>query len=111
MINAELEQFLGTGWYSEATLYLNGYTYWCEGYWDMTRKPSMHFFVYKYRSKIVNQRYTQRLDNDIIGNYDIAFETWGENEDVVKAEFLKSKIFEGKSFWKVEEEIAWYDEI
>ena len=27
MINAELEQFLDTGWFNEATLYLNGYTY------------------------------------------------------------------------------------
>ena len=52
MINANLEQFLDTGWYNEATLYLNGYTYWCEGSWDYSREKPMHFFVYKYRSVI-----------------------------------------------------------
>ena len=29
MKNGKIEQFLDTGWFSEATLYLNGYTYWC----------------------------------------------------------------------------------
>ena len=38
MINAKLEQFLDTGWFNEATLYLNGYTYWCEGSWDYSRE-------------------------------------------------------------------------
>ena len=47
MINANLEQFLDTGWYNEATLYLNGYTYWCEGYWKQGKEKPMHFFVYK----------------------------------------------------------------
>ena len=43
MINANLEQFLDTGWFSEATLYLNGYTYWCEGSWDYSRKNPKRF--------------------------------------------------------------------
>ncbi len=30
MINGYAEQFLDTGWYSEATLYYNGYIYWHE---------------------------------------------------------------------------------
>jgi hypothetical protein len=111
MINADLDQFLGTGWFSEATLYLNGYTYWCEGYWNENKENPMHFFVYKYRSEIVNGKFTRRLDNEIIGDYDIVFEIDGKNEDEVKTKFLKAKIFEGKSFWEVEDKIAWYDEI
>lgn len=43
MINADLDQFLDTGWFNEATLYYNGYTYWCEGCWDKTKEKPMHF--------------------------------------------------------------------
>lgn len=111
MINANLEQFLGTGWFNEATLYLNGFTYWCEGCWDMKKEKPMHFFVYKYPSKIVDGIYTKRLDEGETGNPETVFDVWGHGEDDVKAEFLKAKIFDGKSFWEVEDKIAWYDEI
>ena len=56
MINAELEQFLDTGWFNEATLYLNGYTYQCEGSWDYIREKTMHFFVYKYRRMFITKK-------------------------------------------------------
>lgn len=51
MINANLEQFLDTGWFSEATLYYNGHTYWCEGGFDSTDKK-MYFWVYRYKSDL-----------------------------------------------------------
>lgn len=35
---------------------------------------------------------------------------YGYGEDDVKEQFLKAKIFDGKSFWEVEKELAWYDE-
>ena len=111
MINASLSQFLDTGWFSEATLYYKGYTYWCEGDWDYTRDKPMHFFVYKYRSIVVDKIYTRRLvDNGDVVDYSIVFEVYGANETEVKEQFLKAKIFEGKSFWEVEKELAWYDE-
>ena len=34
MKNGSLEQFLDTGWYTEAELYYHGYVYWCEGCTD-----------------------------------------------------------------------------
>ena len=107
MINANLEQFLDTGWFSEATLYLNGYTYWCEGCWNEEREKPMHFFVYKYESVIVDKIYTKPKNS----NYETVFDIYGKSEEEVKEEFLKAKIFDGKSFWEVEKEIAWYDEI
>ena len=110
MINANLEQFLDTGWYNEATLYLNGYTYWCEGYWEKSKEKPMHFFVYKYRSEIINEKFTRRINDGEKGEYDIVFDIWGYDEDDVKEQFLKAKIFDDKSFWEVEKEIAWYDE-
>ena len=114
MINANLEQFLDTGWYNEATLYLNGYTYWCEGCWDHSREKPMHFFVYKYRSVIYNENgeiWTSRLiENGDVVNYSVVYDYYGYGENDVKEQFLKAKIFDGKSFWKVEKELAWYDE-
>ena len=107
MINANLEQFLDTGWFSEASLYLNGYTYWCEGCWNEEREKPMHFFVYKYESVVVDKIYTKPKNS----NYQTVFDIYGNSEEEVKEEFLKAKIFDGKSFWEVEKEIAWYDEI
>lgn len=40
MINGHLVQFLDTGWYSEATLYFNGYIYWCEA---QSSNKTIHF--------------------------------------------------------------------
>lgn len=34
MINGDVEQFLDTGWFSEATLFLNGFVYWFEAQYD-----------------------------------------------------------------------------
>lgn len=106
MINANLEQFLDTGWYNEATLYLNGYTYWCEGCWNEEREKPMHFFVHKYESVVVDKIYTKPKNS----NYQTVFDIYGNSEEEVKEEFLKAKIFDGKSFWEVEKELAWYDE-
>ena len=38
------------------------------------------------------------------------FYYYGYGENDVKEQFLKAKIFDGKSFWEVEKELAWYDE-
>ena len=38
------------------------------------------------------------------------FYYYGYGENGVKEQFLKAKIFDGKSFWEVEKEMAWYDE-
>ncbi len=108
MINANLEQFLDTGWFNEATLYLNGFTYWCEGYWDFKKEKPMHFFVRKYPSEVVDGIYTKPLKNAV---EEVVFDICGRDENEVKTEFLKAKIFDGKSFWEIENVIAWYDEI
>ena len=112
MINADLDQFLSSGWYSEATLYLNGYTYWCEGYVKGDgNNQKHHLFVSKFRTIVTNEIYTKRVmyNHENVG-FEIVFEMDCDTEEELKEEFLKAKIFEGKSFWEVEQEIAWYDE-
>ena len=117
MINANLEQFLDTGWFSESTLYYNGHTYWCEGgvYKNENNIWVMHFWVYRYKSDLYvtsdGETYSKRhIENGVVADYSTAFEIFGKTEDETREEFLKAKIFDGKSFWEVEKEIAWYDE-
>ena len=114
MKNGNLEQFLDTGWFSEATLYLNGYTYWCEGTWteDGREKP-MHLTIQKYKSCVVNDVYTKCYvdSNGDAVDFENVLDEWFHNEAEAKKYFLESKIFENKTFWEVESEIAWYDEI
>ena len=107
MINANLSQFLDTGWFNEATLYYKGYTYWCEGVWYYDKEKPMYFFIHRYRSVIHrdgDKIWTSRLvkNGDVIDYEDTCFEAWGYGEDDVKEQFLKAKIFDGKSFWEVE---------
>ncbi len=47
MINGQLDQFLDTGWFSEATLYYNGFIYWCEVQSDLTTNTTT-FFIDKW---------------------------------------------------------------
>lgn len=111
MINANLSQFLDTGWFSEATIYYKGYTYWCEGGFDKSMNNKFHFFVYKYRAVVFDEIYTKRLiENDDVVDYSTVLDIYGDSEQEVKEIFLNAKIWDGKSFWEVEKELAWYDE-
>lgn len=111
MINANLEQFLDNGWYMEATLYLNGYTYWLEGCWTFEKPDKFHYFIYKYRSIMIDETHTKRLivDGDV-AEYQELFNEYFDSEEQAKKVFFSLPIFEGKTFWEVEKEIAWYDE-
>ncbi len=114
MINGDIDQFLDTGWFSEATLYLNGYTYWCEGCWaEETREKPMHFTVQKYKSCVVDDCHTKCYvyENGEAVDFEYVIDDWFYGEDDAKKFFLESKFFEGKTFWEVESTIAWYDEI
>ena len=51
MINGLLDQFLDTGWYTEATLFYNGFIYWCEAQSDLTTNTTT-FFIDKWAAEI-----------------------------------------------------------
>ncbi len=109
MINGNLNQFLDTGWYSEATLYYYGYTYWCEAQWN--NDGIAHFFVYKYPSLNVNNEYSLTIiENDGSSTYKDVFDMAYPDIDYIKKLFLEARIFDDKSFWDVESEIAWLDD-
>lgn len=112
----DLEEFLDVGWYSEATLYYKGYTYWCESWYGEQKDKPFHFFVYKYRSVICKndqgEIYTKRLvvNHDVV-DYSTIFEMYSDDKEEIKETFFSAKIFEGKSFWEAEKDIEWYDEV
>ena len=109
MINGSLEQFLDTGWYSEATLYYRGFSYWCEAQWDDNKIA--HFSIYRYPAINVNNSYCMRIiEEDGSCNEEIIYEIVHPDIDYIKKSFLEAEIFDGKCFWKVENEIAWLDD-
>ena len=109
MINGNIEQFLDTGWFSEATLYYRGFSYWCEAY--LNDQNNTHFFVYRYPALNVNNEYCLRIieDNGAFRDEDI-FDMIHPDIDFIKKTFLEAKIFEGRSFWEIEYELAWLDD-
>ena len=50
------------------------------------------------------------IENGDVVDYSVVYDYYGYGENDVKEQFLKAKIFDGKSFWEVEKELAWYDE-
>ena len=110
MINGRIEQFLDTGWYSEATLYLDGYIYWCEAQYDSQRSLN-HFFVDKWAAKSENNTlFHSILEADGTLKWIRVFEDESNDLDMIKRHFLESPIFDNKTFWEVEKRIAWLDE-
>ena len=110
MINANLSQFLDNGWYNECELYYKGYVYFCEGDVDLSRNTDklFHFYIYKYPVEIVEDIYYKRKYTNYTD--ELIYDKYAHDEYEMKEIFLSSKIFEGKSFWEVEKEIAWYEE-
>lgn len=110
MINGKLDQFLDTGWYSEATLYLDGYIYWCEAQLDDASGITT-FFVDKWAAENEDNTYFHSiLDSDGTLKWTRVLEIKDSDLDRIKQRFLESTAFDGKTFWQVEKNIAWLDE-
>jgi hypothetical protein len=110
MTSTNVKEFLDFGLMDGANLYLHGYSYWCEGYYRKDKDKPMHVFVYKYPSVVVHQIYTKRLSNKQ-HEFKTVFDVWASSKEEATEKFLQAKIFDGKTFQEVENEIAWYDEI
>ena len=82
MINGYAEQFLDTGWYSEATLYYNE----------------------------ENLYYHSILQADGTLQWERVLEIHNTDLELIKKQFLESAIYDGKPFWDAEKELAWLDE-
>ena len=110
MINGYLAQFLDTGWYTEATLYYDGYIYWCEAQWN-DQTDIIHFFVDKWLvEKEDDTYYHSLLETDGSLNWMRIYEIEDTDLDRIKKQFLKAPIFDGKSFWEVEKDVVWLED-
>lgn len=110
MINGKTEQFLDTGWYSESTLFLDGYIYWFEAQIDKNTRI-ITFFVDKWKAiSSENLYYHSLLNSDGSLTWTRIYEVKGTDLDLIKQKFLEAKIFEGKTFWQIEKNISWLEE-
>ncbi len=110
MINGDLDQFLDTGWYSEAELFYNDHLYWCEGWYNQDT-TDYTFYVRTQKVKLDNDycyRSYLTKDGEPV-DYKVVYEVTDADFDKIKRDFLKAKIFDGKSFWEIEKEIVWMD--
>lgn len=110
MINGNIEQFLDTGWYSEATLFYRGYIYWCESNTNPATQQT-HFWVSHWRAEMGKDMLYHSLVNakNEYVEFEHVLDLYGTDMDKIKHDFLIAPIFEGKSFWEVESELAWLD--
>lgn len=108
MINGYTEQFLDTGWYSESTLFYEGYIYWHEA---QTNDMETVFFVDCWRAENEDNLYFHSILNaDGSLKWKRVLEIHGTDLDLIKREFLKSSVYSEKTFWEVEKDLVWLDE-
>lgn len=112
MINGNLSQFLDTGWYNEATLYYHNHVYWCEADTDFASNIT-RFWVTRWKACMSEDK---KLYHTIVGidqdplDYETVLDISDSDIDRLKKEFLQAPIFDGKTFWQVEKDIAWLEE-
>lgn len=110
MINGYTDIFLDTGWYMESTIYYNGFIYWCEAQTNSDTGIT-HFFVDRWKATTSdNILYNEYRNEGKLVDYSTVYEAYDKDMDVLKKKFIEAPIFDGKSFWQVEKEIAWLDE-
>lgn len=110
MINADLEQFLDTGWFSEAEIRYKGYICWCEAQTDFETDITT-FFVDRWEA--INQDntlYHSILEDDGTLVRKRIIEIKDKDFDLIKNQFFKAPIFDGKSFREAEPELAWLED-
>ena len=59
-------------------------------------------------NQVGHEKYYERIVTDVL--YEYVLDIWGYGETDIKEQFLKAKIFEGKSFWEIESELKWLEE-
>ena len=111
MINGDVEDFLDTGWFNgDATIFYNDHIYFFDGYYDKEKDNLMHLRIMKWKAKNINNKTFKDVydENGKWIDYE-EIEMTAPNEDALREKFLKAKIWDGKSFWEVEHELAWLD--
>lgn len=110
MRNGNLSQFLDTGWYMESVLFFQGYVYWCEAVTSFETNTTT-FFVDRWKAECDGELYHQYVTaSGKLIDYERVLEISGTDMDDLKRRFLTENIFDGKSFWEVENNLVWVEE-
>lgn len=110
MINGNLQDFLDSGWYTESTLYYNGFIYWFEASTNPESNIT-HFFVDRWKATTTdNILYNEYHKNGKIIEYATVYDRYSKDMNILKKEFLEAPVFDGKNFWQIENDIAWLEE-
>ena len=110
MVNGDLEQFLDTGWWNQnATLFYHDHIYFLEGWFD--EKHDMHFRPRRWKARNVDGRSFENVydeKGDLV-DYDDSLELVAPTEDELREMFLKTPMWDGRTFWEVEGELVWLE--
>lgn len=70
----------------------------------------MHLRIMKWKARNLDDKYYEDVLDENGEKIDFdQIEMEGPNEDALREKFLEAKIWDGKSFWEVEKELAWLD--
>lgn len=107
MEQVELEQFLDTGWMNGAELFYEGKIYWTECFGN---EKECRAVVYSIPAKKVSKtEYIYDIREGEKNEWVEIYEHSEPTEEEARLALLKAPIFEGKSFWEVEDKIEWLE--
>ena len=106
MRSREIDQFLDTGWYTDGTIYLNGFIYWCEATKEF-ETGVITFTVNRWRADCDGEFYYQYVSSDGLVDFSCVFELKDTDLDQIKQQFLRASIFDGRTFWEIRNEAIW----
>ena len=110
MKNGNLTRFLDIGWFTEAVLFYNGRVYWCEGTTDFETDIT-NFFIDSWKAECDGEYYHQYLsETGELIDCKRVLEITGSDHDAIKRQFLTAPVFDGKTFWQVENDLVWVEE-
>ena len=112
MINGTINEFLASGWYSEASLFYKGYLYWFEANTDSETNIT-EFWVNRWKAMMDKEKMVFHSiieKNDKLSGFSTVLTICGTDMAKIRQQLLTSPIFDGKTFWQVEKELAWLEE-
>ncbi|MBQ7525984.1 MAG: hypothetical protein IJT09_06075 [Abditibacteriota bacterium] len=116
MINANLDTFIDYEWEHAVELFYKGYLYYCSGNFIGSipiDKNKFYYTVTRWKAvthdNIIYHEYRIGNKNGNVLGYEKLLDVEGAYDDV-KKKFFSAPIFDGKSFWEVEKEIAWLEQ-
>ena len=90
MIDGDPKKFIEGLYYGDERFFLyDGYKYFVQGYFE-NKKPMLEMYI-------------------IEGDSDFEWRAFSDNKEYPVSAFENAAVFNGKTFWEVEQDITWVD--